>query len=648
MVEAEAACRQILQTAPDDADAWQLLGAVLARGRRPREGAQAMRRSLDLNERQPGVHANLGNALFELGEYGEALAHFARAIELMPSLEAAWINHGGALLGLGRTEEAVESCTRATRLAPRQVLPVLHRAHALERLGKLDEALADYARAIALRPQLTEAHMSRALLLARCGRYREAAAQLESLERIAPWHEGATGLKLHVQMCLADWSEWHAKIAAIRAAVAAGVTGAPPFAFLALSDSGAMQLSCASAYADANRPQDTDLAAAPRRAAAPMRLVERVRIGYLSADLTEHALSFLLAGVFEQHDRRHFETIALALRKDENSAMGRRVRSAFERVIDLEGSTDQAIAARVRDEEIDILVDLTGYTSGRRGGVLARRPAPIQVTYLGFPGTLGRSSADYLIADEFVIPEASVAFYSEAVAYLPDCFQGNDQWRAAASDTPSRARAGLPAEAFVFCSFHSTYKINPPLFDVWMRLLEGGRNAVLWLLLNDEAAERNIRREAAARGVDPRRIVAARTLPYPQHLARLGLADLCLDTWPFNGGATTSDALFAGVPVLTCAGEAFAARMSGSLLQCVGLGELITHSLEDYERTAMALASEPAQLGELRARLHRCKAESPLFDSGRFCRHLEAAYLEMHARARRGEAPVSFKIKALP
>jgi protein O-GlcNAc transferase len=642
---AEAAYRQVLRQDPDHADAWQLLGVLLARSRRPREGAQAMQRSLALNGRQPGVHANLGNALFELGEYGEALAHLARAIELVPGLVAAWVNHGGALLGLGRLEEAVQSCSHAMRLAPGQVLPILHRARALEYLVRFDEALADYARAIALRPELAAAQMSRALLLARCGRFEEAALQLETLERRDPWYDGTKGLRLHVQMCIADWSRWHEDCAAIHGALEAGHTAAPPLAFLAMSDSGAMQLECARLYANANCPPEASLPAGPSTLAPRPR--DRIRIGYLSADLTEHALSFLMAGVFELHDRGRFETIALALRRDESSAMGRRVRSAFERVIDFEGTGDEAIAARVRSEEIDLLVDLTGYTSGHRGGVLARRPAPVQVSYLGFPGTLGRSSADYLIADEFVIPESSRAFYSEAIAYLPDCFQANDGRRAPASDAPSRMATGLPETASVWCSFHASYKISPPLFEVWMRVLEREPSGVLWLLLNDEAAERNIRLEAGARGVDPRRIVAAKTVPYPQHLARLGLADLCLDTWPFNGGATTSDALFAGVPVLTCAGESFAARMSGSLLQCSGLPELVTHSLEEYESIALDLAHRPRLLAELRARLTRNRADNPLFDSRRFCRHLEAAYLEMHARRQHGERPASFKVSAL-
>jgi predicted O-linked N-acetylglucosamine transferase (SPINDLY family) len=646
--EAEAAYRQVLQMSPGHADAWQLLGVLLARSRRPREGAHAMRRSLELHSEQPVVHANLGNAVFELGEYGDALAHFARALESMPGLVPAWINHGGALLGLGRLEAAVQSCTHAASLAPGYVLPLLHRARALECLGRFDEALADYARALALRPELAETHMSRALLLARCGRYAEAALQLETLARLDPWYDGLQGLRLHLQMCVADWSRWDESAAVLRAARALGHAPAPPFALLAITDSAAIQLECATRYADANRPPDAGLPAgrAPP-APSPHGPHARIRIAYLAADLTEHALSFLMAGVFELHDRRRFETLALALRKDESSAMGRRVRSAFERLIDFEGASDAAIAARVRSEEIDILIDLTGYTSGHRGGVLARRPAPVQVSYLGFPGTLGGSSADYLIADEFVIPETSRAFYAEAIAYLPHCFQANDSRRAAAGEAPSRTSAGLPETAFVWCSFHSSYKINPPLFDIWMRLLERESGGVLWLLLNDEATERNIRREAEARGVDPARIVAAKTLPYPRHLARLALADLCLDTWPFNGGATTSDALFAGVPVLTCAGESFASRMSESLLQCSGLPELVTRDLEQYERTALDLARAPRRLGELRTRLRRNRADNPLFDSALFCRHLEAAYEEMHARRQRGEPPASFKIGSL-
>ncbi len=600
-----------------------------------------MRQSLALNERQPRVHANLGNALFELGEYGEALEHLNRAIALMPGLAAAWINHGGALLGLGLPDEALQSCTHAMQLAPGSVLPLLHRASALERLARPEEALDDYAAAIALRPELGEVQMSRALLLARCGRHREAAAQLESLERLDPSFETAKGLRLHVQMCIADWSDWQVQSAAIHAAIAAGHASAPPFAYLAMTDSAALQRKCAELYANANLPKDVG-----RSSTAPCAgRADRIRVGYLSADLTEHALSYLMAGVFEQHDRRRFEPIAFALRRDETSAMGRRVRAAFERVFEVEGWSDPAIAACVRNEGVDILIDLTGYTSGQRSGVLARRAAPVQVNYLGYPGTLGGSGADYLIADEFVIPERNAAFYSEAIAYLPECFQANDQRRVQESDAPSRSAVGLPETAFVWCSFHSTYKINPLLFDIWMRLLERRPNSVLWLVLNEES-ERNVQREAARRGVDPLRIVAAKTVPYPQHLARLALADLCLDTWPFNGGTTTSDALFAGLPVLTYSGESFASRMSGSLLKCSALPELIAGSLEDYERIALELAGRPQYVKDLRDRLRHPKAENSLFDSGRFCRHLEAAYGEMHARRQRDLPPSSFRVRA--
>jgi predicted O-linked N-acetylglucosamine transferase (SPINDLY family) len=374
----------------------------------------------------------------------------------------------------------------------------------------------------------------------------------------------------------------------------------------------------------------------------------RLRIGYLSADFTEHAVSFLTAAVFEHHDQRRFETFGFALRRDEGSATGRRMRSAFSRLIDVQGMCDADIAERIREAEIDVLVDLMGFTGGYRTGVLAFRPAPVQVNYLGFPGTLGSARADYIIADEFVIPPQHRACYREAIAYMPDCFQANSDRPALAPGAITRAQLGLPQRAFVWCSFHSSYKVNPPLFDIWARLVEAIPESVLWLYAGDDATARNIGTEAARRGMDRQRIVTGGRLPYPMHLARLACADLCLDTWPFNGGATTSDALWAGVPVVTRAGDSFASRMSGSLLRCLGLADLVGESLDEYEQIALDVARRPERLSTLRSQLASAKVLSPPFDSARFCRHLENAYVEMHRQHRSGGRPASFEVAASP
>lgn len=319
--------------------------------------------------------------------------------------------------------------------------------------------------------------------------------------------------------------------------------------------------------------------------------------------------------------------------------MGQRIAAAFERFVDASRMTDAEVAALMRELEVDIAIDLTGYTQDNRTAIFAARPAPVQVNYLGFPGGMGAGYMDYIIADAFVIPPAARPHYAEQVVHMPHCFQGNDEQREIAAHRPGREEAGLPESGFVFCAFNNVYKITPPLFDVWMRLLRAVPDSVLWLAVDAPAVRRNLAAEASRRGVEPGRVVFSPRVPYREHLARMGLADLFLDTLPFNAGTTASDALWAGLPVLTCSGEAFAARMAGSLLTAVGLPELITYDLDDYEALALKLATTPALLADIRARLASNRTTSPLFDTEQFCRHLETAYRTMWERQQRGEPP---------
>jgi predicted O-linked N-acetylglucosamine transferase (SPINDLY family) len=327
--------------------------------------------------------------------------------------------------------------------------------------------------------------------------------------------------------------------------------------------------------------------------------------------------------------------------------MRERLKAAFERFIDVRQRTDREVAALLRDLEVDVAVDLNGHTQGSRLGALALRPCPVQVSYLGYPGTTGAEYVDYALADRFVVPEAQLAHFAEKVVYLPDTFQANDRRRTIAASTPTRAEVGLPERGFVFCAFSNAYKITPAVFDVWMRLLQRCEGSMLWLQGSEAAAGENLRREARGRGVDPQRLVFARRLPYAEHLARYRLADLFLDTMPFNGGATASDALWAGLPVLTCTGEAMAARMAGSLLHAAGMPELVTASLADYEALAHALAHAPPRVAALKATLARARDSCALFDTDRFRRHLEAAYVAMWEGAQRGEAPAGFAVPAI-
>ena len=350
-----------------------------------------------------------------------------------------------------------------------------------------------------------------------------------------------------------------------------------------------------------------------------------------------------MVDLFETHDRARFETNLISFGHDDESPMRRRVERAADRFLDLAGEPDETIAARIQDAKIDIVIDLDGHTRSNRLAVLARRPAPVQVTFLGYPGTLGTDFIDYIIADEFVLPPDQHQNFSEKVVYLPDTYQPCDRQRTFAP-TPTRRECGLPEQGFVFCCFNNSYKITPDVFDIWARILNAVPGSVLWLLAQSDLAAENLRREAQARGVDPNRLVFGSGLGTAEHLARHRLADLVLDTMPYNAHTTANDALFAGLPVLTRVGKAFPARVAGSLLRAVDMPELITESAEEYEHLAIAIARDPARHVALRDRLRRNIATSPLFDTERFARKIEAAYLQMADISRRGEEPRSFAV----
>jgi predicted O-linked N-acetylglucosamine transferase (SPINDLY family) len=663
-------------------------------------------RSISLRADYPPAHNGRGNALLALNDFQGALASFERAVALMPGFTEALAHRGMALLKLERIEEAIDAfssalatrpnearllarrasalclrwrysealadCERALRLQPallearyarwsammglRQfdsvvaeidALPqgaaddpeiVLLRANAQRQLGRANDAVASYERALVLRPDFADALLSLATLHVAERRYDQAAAAFERLLAIAPDYDFARGACLNAKLQIFDWNDFEQSAQRIIADMDGRKKVDLPLTFLSISDDPELQWRCAMTHA-----QTLPKTRAPN---FPKRVMghDRIRVAYISADFLEHPMAYLLAGLFEAHDRTRFEVFAISYRSDPRSPMAARLRGAFEHFIDVGERSDGEIAELIHALEIDIAVDLMGYTAEERPGVLVRRPASLQVSYIGFPATMGADHMDYIVADPYVIPPASAPYFSEQVVRLPECFQANDSRRISGPRTVTRAEAGLPEDAFVWCAFHASFKINPPLFDIWARLLRTQPNSVLWLISNTALAELNLRRAAARRGIEPERLIFAKREPYPQHLARLALADLCLDTWPFNGGATTSDALWSGVPVVTRSGRAFASRMSGSLLGAVGLSELATESFADYEQLALSLASDGGALAAVRALLKEGRATGALFDTDRFRRRLESAYVRMWQRHERGEAAESFDV----
>jgi protein O-GlcNAc transferase len=606
---AEAAARyaDILRADPGNAEAHCYLGMIACQHGRFAEGAERARQSLACDRGNPRAHVLLGRALAALGRPNDALENFDSAIALEPDAARAHGHRADLLAELGRNAEAIVSYDRALALAPDAVADWFNRGGALIAVGRYEEAIASLQRAAALDPKLGGADVLRAPLF------------LSKLR-------------------ICDWTNYRQDAAQLISMIRANEPLSVPFAALLLPCSPAEQLQCARRYVQ-------DQPAPPPLWRGEIYSHDRIRVAYLSADFREHATSHLAVGLFEQHDRSRFEITALSFGEDDNSAIRRRVAAAFERFVDVRGSSDQDIAELMRRLEIDIAVDLMGFTKDHRLGVLARRPAPIQVNYLGYPGTLGAPYVDYILADATVIPEEDEACYAERVVRLPGSYQVNDDKRSISPSIPSRRDCGLPEDAFVFCCFNNTQKLNPDIFDVWMRVLQAVDDSVLWLLEGSATASANLRAAAERRGVAGRRLIFAGKTGLPEHLARQRQADLFLDTLPYNAHTTASDALWAGLPVLTQIGAAFPGRVAASLLRALGLPELITTTPQDYERRAIELAKSPDVLAALRRKLAANRTTTPLFDTALFARRIEAAYAAMHGRCQAGLAPAKITVE---
>ncbi len=640
-VEALASYDRALQLDSRSPETWNNRGSTLRALGRPVEALESFERALAFNPQFAEALNNLGNSLRERRRHLEAIDCYARAARLKPDLPDPLINWSIALRELRRPQEALERIDQALRLAPSSIEALNDRGNLLSDLRRGEEALVSYEAALRLEPAHPETLRNRGAALQRLRRHGEAAECFRRLLALAPAHDYALGSALDGELKCCDWRGYEESVSLLLIDIEAGRRSAMPFGLLSVSSCAALQLRCARIHAGGGVSAQAH-ASPPRRTGYRH---SRLRIAYLSADFREHVVGYLIAGVVEQHDRERFEVIAISLAPPDGSEIERRLKAGFDRFIDVSDRPDAEVTALIAELEVDIAVDLSGHTEGNRLAILAAHPAPVQVNYLGYPGTMGAQFIDYIIADPFVVPDSLRECYAEQIAYLPECFQGNDD-RRSAGPVFTRGEVGLPESAFVWCCFNASYKLNPPMFDIWCRLLAAMPGSVLWLLGHEAPVREHLRSEASDRAVDPARLVFGERLPYAQHLGRLTLADLFLDTLPFNAGATASDALWAGVPVLTCVGEAFAARMAGSLLHAIGLSELVTDSLAEYERRALELAREPRRLRALKGRLRANRSHSALFDTRRFCRHLEAAYEQMWRRANRGEPPATFSVPA--
>lgn len=560
----------------------------------------------------------------------KAVEFIATAIEADPNNKgicAAHMNMGLALMELGRLDAALESYDRAVAIAPENSEAHLSRAVVLERLRRTDAALAGYDRLIALKPNHADAHANRGNLLREMRRFEEAVESYERAIALDPQIEFVPGIREHTRMQICSWDGLESALAKLHDALSCDRPVSSPFYALAFSDSARMQRQAAEVRVRLKCPQRPELGPIAKR---PRH--DKIKLGYFSADFHQHATMVLLAGLLERHDRSQFELTAFSFGPDSGDAMRKRLHAACHDVVDVRSVSDIDVAKLARKRKIDIAIDLKGFTQNNRAGIFACRAAPLQVSFLGYPGTMGASYIDYLIADPTVVPRESQIHYREKLAYLPNCYQPNDQSRKLSEKNSRREQLGLPPSSFVFCCFNNSYKITPGTFDCWMRILRRVDAGVLWLLEDNPSAAANLRREAAKRGVDPQRLHFAPRVPMQEHLGRHRAADLFLDTLPVNAHTTASDALWTGLPVLTSIGEAFASRVAASLLKAIGLPELIASTLGDYENLAVTLAGDSERLAGIKRRLADNRLTHPLFDARLFAAHLEQAYRSMYER----------------
>jgi predicted O-linked N-acetylglucosamine transferase (SPINDLY family) len=581
-----------------------------------------------------------GNVLIELKRANEASAAYDRALALNPTLALAWLGRGNASIDLKRHGDALAAFDKALAGAPDLAEAWLGRGNVFFELKQSSDALASYDKALALDPNLARAWLARGNAFVELQRYEEAHAAFDRAINAEPDMDYALGNRLFAKLMICDWTNLEAQISDIFHAIRAEKRVMAPFPILCIPSTPADQLACAKR----NLADQTSPSMLWR---GEIYAHDRIRIAYLSADLHDHATAHLMAGLFEMHDKSRFETTAVSFGPEDGSDLRRRLKNSFEHFLDVRADSDQAVAELVRQREIDIAVDLKGFSQNARPGIFARRAAPVQVNYLGYPGTMGADYFDYIVADETIIPDDRRQFYSEQVVWLPDSYQANDSHRQIAAATPTREQCGLPGTGFVFCCFNNTIKITPEMFDIWMRLLTAVDGSVLWLIDGNATASANLHREAERRGVSAARLIFAPRVALAEHLARHRNADLFLDIVPCNAHTTASDALWAGVPVLTCLGRTFAGRVAASLLKAAGLPELVATSLEQYEAMALALAREPGRLASMKEKLARDRGTCPLFNTRRFTRHIEAAYVTMWEQSQRGQGPSGFAVRAI-
>ena len=627
--QAEYKFKQSLELMPDRASTLTNLSATQLKLKKYTEARAAAQKAILIENANSEAYLNLGLIEKEFKKFESAANFFDTALSIKPDYHEAWSNKGNALNELKRYDEAIAHFDKALSLKPDYHEAWSNKGNALNELKRYDEATAHFDKALSLMPDFAEAWSNKGITLNELKRYDEAIAHYDKALSLKPGIDWVSGDLLHTKMKICSWSGLAESLEDISKKVVANEKVVSPFPLLALTDGALLHKKCSEIFAQAKYPTNPTLGLILKSSKK-----EKIRIAYFSPDFQNHPVSFLTSELFEIHNKDRFEIFAFSLQKaligDEANL---RLRKGFDRFIDVDDMSDREIAQLARELEIDIAIDLAGPTKYSRTGIFSYRAAPIQVNWLGYPGTIGADFIDYIVADKTIIPEPHQQFYAEKIVYLPNTYMVDDSKRIASTRVFTREECGLPQNAFVFCCFNNGYKFNPQVLDSWSRILSTTKNSVIWISENNEYFRANIATEFESRGIDSDRIIfAQRVEMMADHLSRYALADLFLDTHPYNAHTTALDSLKIGVPVLTLMGHSFASRVAASLLNAIGLPELITNTQEEYEALAIELAMNPQKLTDIKLKLANNRLTTPLFDTPLFAKNLEAAYIKMYER----------------
>ena len=622
-----------LEIAPQNPQCWVNLGVTLNELKQYQKALEAFDQAIQLQENYGEAWSNKGIVLKALGLYEDALKAQDIALGMNPQDAHAWSNKSVIYLALLRHQEALHACEQAITLQPHFAEAFYNQGIVFQELKQPAHAIQSLTQAIKINPDYQDAWVHLGNVYFSNKSYQEALLAYQTVLEINPDYPFLFGMMLHTKQQMCHWKDFDRDIQTLNAQAQLGAKISPPFQFITLNDDEVLQLQVATTWLQDKYPSK------PVSSPLQMGSSNKIRIGYFSADFHNHATAYLMAEFFELHNKEKFEIYAFSYGPKINDEMRNRLIASFDRFIEVPELTDQLIAEQSRALKIDIAIDLKGYTQDGRPGIFSFRAAPIQINYLGYPGTIGSKHMDYIVADPLLIPEESQAFFSEKIIYLPNSYQPNDSKRKISDMPVTRAQMNLPEDAFVFCCFNNSYKITPEIFGAWMRILKSVPNSVLWLLKDNSWATENIFNEALAKEISPERIIFAERVNSVEHLGRQRLADLFLDTAPCNAHTTASDALWAGLPLLTLKTHCFAGRVASSLLKALELPELITSSLEDYERLAIQLAIEPNLLKSIEENLEKNRLTTPLFNTSLFTKNLEFAYTKIYQRYQAGLAP---------